>query len=48
MNGTVTNEWPYVVASYAITWIVLLGYSIRLVLKARRSAALRALTKEGR
>ena len=48
MNGMVTNEWPYVVASYVVTWIVLVGYTLRLVTMTRRNAALRAQTKEGR
>ncbi len=48
MNGMATNEWPYVVAAYAVTWIVLLGYTIRLVRMARRHAVSSAPTTEGR
>ena len=48
MNGMAADAWPYVVAAYAVTWIVLLGYSIRLVLMTRRSAISSAHTKEGR
>ena len=48
MIGMATNEWPYVIAAYAVTWIVLLGYTIRLVLMARRHAVSSAQTSEGR
>jgi CcmD family protein len=37
MNGMVIDSWPYVIAAFAITWVVLLGYSIRLVLMTRRT-----------
>ena len=40
MNGMVVNSWPYVVAAYAVTWAVLLGYTIRLVLMVRQNKAL--------
>lgn len=30
MNGMVVNEWPYVVAAFALTWVVLIGYVVRL------------------
>ena len=36
MNGMVLNSWPYVIAAFGITWAVLLGYSLRLVLMTRR------------
>lgn len=36
MNGMVTNSWPYVVAAYGVTWVVLLGYSARLYFMLRR------------
>ena len=36
MNGMATNSWPYVIAAYGVTWAVLLGYSLRLVLMTRR------------
>ena len=42
MNGMVVNSWPYVVAAYAVTWVVILGYTIRLVLMARRNSASRS------
>jgi CcmD family protein len=37
MNGMVVDSWPYVMAAYGVTWVVLVGYSIRLVLTARRN-----------
>jgi len=37
MNGMVVDSWPYVMAAYGVTWVVLVGYSIRLVLMARRN-----------
>lgn len=39
MNGMVVNSWPYVVASYAVTWVVLIGYSARLYFMLRRDRA---------
>lgn len=36
MNGMVTNSWPYVIAAFAITWVVVGGYALRLFLMARR------------
>ena len=40
MNGMVTNSWPYVIAAFAVTWLVLIGYAVRLRLmpKARRTS----------
>ena len=35
MNGMAVNSWPYVIAAYAVTWVVILGYTIRLVQMAR-------------
>jgi hypothetical protein len=34
------NEWRYIIAAYVVTWVVLIGYSIRLVAVQRRAAAL--------
>lgn len=34
------NEWRYIIAAYVVTWVVLIGYSVRLVAVRRRSAAL--------
>lgn len=34
------NEWRFVIASYVITWLVLLGYTVRLARVRRRAAAL--------
>ncbi len=42
MNGMVVNSWPYVIAAYVVTWVVILGYTIRLVLMARRISASRS------
>ncbi len=42
MNGMVVNSWPYVIAAYAVTWVVILGYTIYLVRLARRNHASRA------
>jgi hypothetical protein len=40
MNGMVTDSAPYVIAAYAVTWAVLIGYTVRLVLLARRGRSL--------
>lgn len=42
MNGMVLNSWPYVIAAFGITWAVLLGYSLRLVLMTRRLSTSRS------
>lgn len=31
------NEWPYVWASYAVTWATLLGYTGYLLVRRRRA-----------
>ncbi|MBL0172046.1 MAG: CcmD family protein [Gemmatimonadaceae bacterium] len=41
MNGMAANSWPYVIAAYSVTWVVIVGYTIRLVLMARRNSASR-------
>ena len=33
-------EWQFVVAAYAVTWVVLIGYAVRLIRVERRAAAL--------
>jgi CcmD family protein len=33
------SEWSYIVAAYALTWLALLGYALRLASRLRRSAA---------
>ena len=38
------SEWPYVIAAYGLTWIVLGGYSVYLHVRAAR--ARRALDEE--
>lgn len=30
MNGMAENSWPYVIAAYVVTWVVLGGYAIYL------------------
>lgn len=32
-----TNVWNYVIAAYAVTWIGLIGYAVRLWLLTRRA-----------
>lgn len=34
------NQWRFVIAAYVVTWVVLIGYAVRLHLVNRRSAAL--------
>jgi CcmD family protein len=33
----VSNEWQFVVAAYAITWVVLIGYAFYAELRWRRA-----------
>jgi CcmD family protein len=47
MNGMVVNSWPYVIAAFAVTWVVLIGYSIRLARLARITRALSARAVPG-
>lgn len=35
------REWRFVIAAYVVTWVVLIGYAVRLFLVNRRAAALR-------
>lgn len=44
------NEWRYIIAAYAVTWVVLIGYTIRLIAVQRRAAALleETVRSEGR
>ncbi len=39
MNGMVIDSWPYVIASFVLTWVVLVGYSVRLFRMMRRNGA---------
>lgn len=39
MNGMAVDTWPYVIAAFVVTWVVLLGYSIHLVRAAKRARA---------
>jgi CcmD family protein len=36
-----TSEWRFIVAAYAITWVTLAGYAVRLLRLRRRAEALR-------
>ena len=42
MNGMAADSWPYVIAAYAVTWVVLTGYSVRLILMTRRNRSTRS------
>ena len=42
MNGMAADSWPYVIAAYAVTWVVLLGYSFRLMVMTRRNRSTRS------
>jgi hypothetical protein len=33
----VSNEWPFVVAAYTATWLVLIGYATYVELRRRRA-----------
>ena len=35
MSGVVTNGWPYVIAAYTVTAVVLLGYLVSLIARLR-------------
>ena len=39
MNGMVIDSWPYVVAAYVATWVVIIGYAVRLTLMSREQRA---------
>jgi CcmD family protein len=41
----VTNEWSYITAAYALTWLTLGGYALYLWRRARRAE--RALALDG-
>ena len=45
-----TNNNAYIIAAYALTWLVLISYTIRLVRGARRAAQefARSQTEQGR
>ncbi|MFW5946864.1 MAG: hypothetical protein ACOCUW_00115, partial [Gemmatimonadota bacterium] len=32
-----SNVWSYVIAAYAVTWIGLIGYTVRLYVSTRRA-----------
>lgn len=37
VTGVVTYAWPYVIAGYGITWVVMVGYAARLIIADRKS-----------
>lgn len=39
MFETTVNVWNYVIGAYGVTWVVLVGYALRLVIVNRRAAA---------
>jgi hypothetical protein len=39
MFETTSNVWNFVIGAYGISWLVLVGYSIRLMIVNRRAAA---------
>lgn len=41
------SEWNYIIASYALTWITLVGYSAYLHVRLRRAASTLASELEG-
>lgn len=46
MNGMVADSWPYVIAAYGVTWVVLVGYAFRLVLMTRRNRIEHSQTRQ--
>jgi hypothetical protein len=40
-SGVVTGGWDFVTASYAVCWILLLGYTVSLLVRARSSGGAR-------
>jgi hypothetical protein len=34
------REWRFVIAAYVVTWVVLIGYAVRLFLVSRRVGVL--------
>jgi CcmD family protein len=34
----VSNEWDFVIAAYAVTWLVLIGYATYVAQRLRRAA----------
>jgi hypothetical protein len=39
MFETGVNVWNYVIGAYGVTWLVLIGYSLRLFVLTRRATA---------
>jgi heme exporter protein CcmD len=47
MPGTVTGGWEYVIAAYAVTALILIGYAVSVVLRHRQELA-RLAREKGR
>jgi CcmD family protein len=41
------DEWPYVIAAYAATWVAVIGYAIHLTRVVRRAESLRDQAERG-
>jgi hypothetical protein len=39
MFETDSNVWNYVIGAYGVSWLVLVGYSLRLLIVNRRAGA---------
>lgn len=42
-----TNNNAYIIAAYAVTWVVLLGYTVRVLRLAKRAAERQAALETG-
>lgn len=47
MFETDSNVWNYVIGAYGVSWLVLIGYSLRLWMLNRRAAAAALEVKGG-
>lgn len=45
MNGMVVDSWPYVIAAYSVTWVVIIGYAVYLFRQKRRLDALHSSSR---
>lgn len=39
-DGVIRGGWEYVIAAYAITWLVLVGYAVNLYFRRRAAEAI--------
>jgi hypothetical protein len=39
MFETTSNVWNYVIGAYGVSWLVLVGYTLRLLIVNRRASA---------